>query len=325
MYTDIKKWYGAKDVEDDGKAFEGWDKDPYPPFPERLPLDHPVYNTTYELPITPAETPPDLLPTPSISPTTEFVVVNEPWSHKYQETGIVIGNAKPHCCRDPKQRPTVHAIATSNGRLMANIPAKYANSTKKLNGDVLIALSDVDFIPSLEKIPFGEQRQKAIWDALLEAHDAKRRLGSADEGDFSQRIIEEGVVIGHAKPDCCRNPTTPPIVRAMLNSTGAVISFIQAKDSKRSFKSGMAQIHLRDVDYTEHLASVPLSRRSKVIKGMILERKDAKDQGAKETKEKEAGEEKVKKTLKGNEQKGDVKVRDKEELMVDVESKESIA
>jgi hypothetical protein len=97
--------------------------------------------------------------------------------------------------------------------LLAYIPAKHGNSTKKLNGDVLIALKDVDFTNSFDKIPFGEQRQKAIWDALLDAQDNKRKQNNADEGEFTQRIVEEGVVIGYAKPECCRNPNTPPIVR----------------------------------------------------------------------------------------------------------------
>jgi hypothetical protein len=73
----------------------------------------------------------------------------------------------------------------------------------------------------------------------------------------------------------------------MLNSVGAVISFIQAKESKRSVKSGMAQIHLREVEYLEDLASVPLSRRSKIIKGMILEKKKAKNQVAKKEEQNE--------------------------------------
>jgi hypothetical protein len=249
------------------------------------------------------------------------VTVDESESRKHRETGIIIGHAKAHCCRDSKQRPTVHAIATNNGRLIAYIPAKHANSTK-LNGDVLIAFKDVDFNNCFDTIPFGEQRQKAIWDALLDAQDTKRKRNSADEGEFTQRIMEEGVVIGHAKPEYCRNPNTPPIVRAMLNSVGAVISFIQAKESKRSIKSGMAQIHLREVDYLENLASVPLSRRSKTIKGMILEKKEAKDQVAKEEeKNEEEGQEKSKRRRLEKEDKGNVDIGNKDELMMNVDSK----
>lgn len=208
-------------------------------------------------------------------PSEGYVTVDESNSRKHQETGIIIGCAKPHRCRDPTLRPIARAIASRDEKVCTYIPAKHANNATKQTGGVLIALKDIDFDSTFEHIPFGENRQQVIFDAVLEnnnvKHEAQDSTNKLDK--VAERIMKEGIIIGHAKPERSRDPADPPVVRAMLNSVGAVISFIPAKDSRRTSTRSMAQIDLRNVDYVQELRDVSVREMSKVIKRMILEKR----------------------------------------------------
>ena len=191
----------------------------------------------------------------------DFVVIDDTDSRKHREDGIIIGHAKTNCCRDPKKRPAARAIlAQGGGRVVAYVVAKHTFSESK--GSVPISLEDIDFVARFNTFAFGEERRQAIVDALLASNDSLLTDG----------IMQEGVVVGHAKPERSRHSANPPIVRAMLNSVGAVMCFIEAKESRKGQTKGMAQIHIRDVNYIAELAAVSVSKRGKAIKAMILEK-----------------------------------------------------
>lgn len=202
----------------------------------------------------------------------DFVVIDDTDSRKHREDGIIIGHAKRNCCRDPKKRPAARAIlAQGGGRVVAYVVAKHTFSESK--GSVPIPLEDIDFVARFNTFAFGEERRQAIVDALLASNDAKREQNASSHGSLlTDGIMQEGVVVGHAKPERSRHSANPPIVRAMLNSVGAVMCFIEAKESRKGQTKGMAQIHIRDVNYIAELAAVSVSKRGKAIKAMILEK-----------------------------------------------------
>ncbi|KAF2024659.1 hypothetical protein EK21DRAFT_117569 [Setomelanomma holmii] len=83
--------------------------------------------------------------------------------------------------------------------------------------------------------------------------------------------MDEGIVIGHARRDSCRNPDKPPIVRASLNRVGAVCAYIPAEDSIRSLVKGRASIPLDKVVFIPELHVLPTYKRLEALKEMILD------------------------------------------------------
>jgi hypothetical protein len=153
-------------------------------------------------------------------------------------------------------------------------------------------MKDVDYTPELAVIPFGEHRSKAI-KKLIEVnnatHDAQRTSSldfeaapgeepnAIEEHDVitiddsqHQRLRQEGIIIGVAKPHFCRVSHERPVVRAMLNTRNAVIAFIPGKYAKVLNRelTGEVQIPMKDVDYGRELADLSFSE----IVGMVRER-----------------------------------------------------
>jgi hypothetical protein len=275
------------------------EEDPYPPFPTSLPEDDPLFAApTVNRPATAKGT----IPTPTSGP----VTIDDAASHRLCETGIIIGRALPQACHDPNLRPTVRAFINKVGSLVAYIPGIYAKR-KVSKGDVQIAMKDVDYTPELAVIPFGEHRSKAI-KKLIEAsnatHDAQRTSSldfeaapdeepnAVEEHDFitiddsqHQRLRQEGIIIGVAKPHFCRVSHERPVVRAMLNTRNAVIAFIPGKYAKVLNRelTGEVQIPMKDVDYGRQLADLSLSEivdmvRERLVKKGEKMRKEAEEE-----------------------------------------------
>jgi hypothetical protein len=270
---------------DDG--FDTWDLDPYPPFPDALPLETPIDGPNYApstnklpLPHTNSQT------TPSSMPATEIITIHDSNTTRYLDNGIIIGRAKPECCRDPKVRPVARAILNSRGSVYVYICGKYAKRTLAAEL-VQIGIKDVDFSEEFEKAPSEEKRLLAIRHRLQEKLAIKQQLNATDICTTSNlpsspstkksrpcrptTVEGEGIIIGRAVPASCRNPEEPPIVRATLNSVGAVIAFIPAEDSLRPFAKGKAQLQMKNVIFTEEFAALDVSTRSKVIREKIQE------------------------------------------------------
>jgi hypothetical protein len=184
--------------------------------------------------------------------------VTEEAIRRHQESGIIVGRAKPYCCLDPKVRPHVRVIFNSKGSLMGYIFGKYAKR-RVSKGDVQISLKHVDFNEEFEKVPAGEPRLKAIRHELQAKLAVQRQRATiayaasptptmtSTPGPFEpesgaevtiiddsrhQRLREEGIIIGVAKPAFCRAPHKRAVVRAMLNSTKSVIAFVPGKYTK---------------------------------------------------------------------------------------------
>lgn len=216
--------------------------------------------------------------------TPAVITVDDSDTTKHLDTGIIIGRAKSHCCRDPHIRPVVRAILTSKGAVCAYVCSKYAKrlTTK---GDVQISMKDVDYSSEFEKAPFGEKRTMAIRHQLqaklaTRLQTAETSLsplrgplpaGLGHDGTKThQTVMEEGIIIGHARPDSCRNPEKPPVVRASLSKVGAVVGYIPAEDSLRPFAKGRAQIPLNKVDFVLEFELLPAWKRPEAIKELIL-------------------------------------------------------
>jgi hypothetical protein len=85
-----------------------------------------------------------------------------------------------------------------------------------------------------------------------------------------QTVMPDGIVIGHAKPDHCRDPQNRPPVRAALNKVGSVVAYIPAEDSLRSFSKGRAQLQMVNVCFSEEFEALPAWSRIPTIKERIL-------------------------------------------------------
>jgi hypothetical protein len=272
--TDKSKWYAAKGGGDDGNRSEDWNKDPYPPFPTTL-IDNDRTSS------------PDMnaVPAPAASetralPTTiaDFVLIDDGQSQRHLDQGIIIGRAKAHCCRDSNVRPVVRAILAKDSAVYAYMSGKYAKRTVK-KGDVQIPMTEVDYIKEFSSISCTEKRQKAIKHAIKAKLASKQfdviepTLGSTEKSDTSSGYMlkeHDCLIIGRAKPDICRDPENPPVVRAMLNAVGAVIPFMAGKESLKRCPSGRAQVSLEKIDFVEEFASIATWKRSTAIKEKIL-------------------------------------------------------
>jgi hypothetical protein len=73
-----------------------------------------------------------------------------------------------------------------------------------------------------------------------------------------QRLRHEGIIIGVVTPHWCCVPHERPVVRAMLITRNAAISFTPAKYTKGLRVEGEVQIPVKDVDYGTELAALPL-------------------------------------------------------------------
>jgi hypothetical protein len=312
------QWYTLKEMED--ADFEDWDKDPYPPFPETLPKGTPLARPA----ITPSAAADGLcspssesrsstqasVPAPSAP---EIVTVDDTTSSRLLEIGIVVGRARPHCCRDPNVRPIVRAILNSKGSVYVYMPHKYAKRAGT-KGDVQIATKDIEFSKEFAAAISDEQRLMAI------RHQLQAKLALKWQSSVLELIHpstykrkrphrhktaeDECSIIGRAKPGVCRDPKNPPLVRARVDAKNAVIPFIPGNESLRPHASDRTTISFENVEWLEHFASMPTASRSKVIREMIAgkveEKKKAEGQQEEEGKHHEA--------------------RDDEELLVDLDS-----
>ncbi|KAF2024660.1 hypothetical protein EK21DRAFT_117570 [Setomelanomma holmii] len=135
----------------DNDDLNEWDLDPYPPFPERLPAEDISLDSWFTSSSRNSQTPLPIIAAP------EVITIDESDTTRHLDTGMIIGCAKPHCCRDPNIRPVVRAILNSKGAVCGYLCGKYAKrlATK---GDIQISMKDIDFSEDFEKAPFGEKR-----------------------------------------------------------------------------------------------------------------------------------------------------------------------
>jgi hypothetical protein len=279
----------VKDGGDDGGKFEDWNKDPYPPFPERLSPEAVTDRYTVTPPTVldniPIPAIPKIsLPTPPIS---EVITVEDSGSDKRLDKGLLIGSAKPDCCRDPNVHPVARASFSSKGSLCVYIQSKYAKR-ETTTGHIQITLKDVDFFKKFEQIPAGEKRVAAIRHQLQAKLAAQRTektpvIDQEPTIDLTPDSVEQKItpshplqdedeypVIGRAKPHLCLDPKNPAIVYAMLNAVGAVVAFIPGQESVKRRKSGRSRISFENIEFSEDLASLGILRRSAVVKERIL-------------------------------------------------------
>jgi hypothetical protein len=308
--------------------FEDWNKDPYPPFPEILPKDTPLARPA----ITPSAAA-DGLCSPSLESRSstqasvpalsapEIVTVDDTTSSRLLEIGIVVGRAKPHCCRDPSVRPIVRAILNSKGSVYVYMPHKYAKRAGT-KGDVQIATKDIEFSKEFVAATSDEQRLMAIRHQLraklalkrqskersvlelIPPSTYKRKRPHRYKTTIRTTDEDECPIIGRAKPGVCRDPKNPPLVRARVDARNAVIPFIPGNESLRLHASDRTPISFENVEWLEHFASMSTASRSKVIREMIAEKAEEK------------------KKVEGQ-QEGEAKrheARDDEELLVDLDS-----
>jgi hypothetical protein len=230
----------------------------------------------------------------------EITTVDDTDSDRQLDTGCIIGRALPKCCRDPNLRPVVRAFLNKVGSVVAYIPGKYAKRTVG-KGDVQISMKDVEYTEELGKIPFGLKRTTAI-KAKLEVKNAPVPLERVDPllptstppsyapseknqtGEFitiddcqSQRLLLEGIVIGHPKPYICCEPDKRPLVRAILDTRNNVMAFAPAKYIITGQNRRDAQVAMKDVDFAKEFAEIPPSRMSDAIRKRIQEKKVEKE------------------------------------------------
>ncbi|KAF2818469.1 hypothetical protein CC86DRAFT_157853 [Ophiobolus disseminans] len=284
------KWYNSKNLDDE--EFGEWELDPYPPFPQALPVRTRV-GSAVSTPSVDSNTSTFSGLIPSLSPTPEVVTVDECKSAQHLEGGIVIGTVKENHCRDPNIRPVVRAILNTKGAVCGYIDGKYAKR-KVTKGHVQISMKDVDFYHEVAKLPHGEKRLMAIRHELQRKLAIKRQPSGAsslmprgllpthtssaaetpqlinDGTKTHQTVMPEGIIIGHARPQNCRDPQNPPVVRASISRIGAVVAYIPANDSLRPFAQGRAQLQMSHVVFSEEFAAFSFPERSKAIKEKIL-------------------------------------------------------
>ncbi|KAH7072257.1 hypothetical protein BKA63DRAFT_65980 [Paraphoma chrysanthemicola] len=301
-------WEGSEGLQDtwyrtnedmDGDDLNEWDLDPYPPFPETLPEEDVNVSSIFTASVRSSQT---SLP-PKRAPTPEVITVDDSDTTKYLDTGIIIGRAKSHCCRDPNVRPVVRAVLNSKGSVCAFICAKYAKRSSQ-KGDVQISMKDVDYSPDLEESPFGEKRTMAIRHKLqaklaiqrqcagLSPSPLRNLLPAKVFGDATrtyQTVMDDGIIIGHARPDSCRYPDKPPIVRASLNRVGSVMAYIPAEDSLRPLTKGRAQIPLTKVSFVQEFEVLSPAKRPEAIKDIILAKAGEKPRESEEKQVDERG------------------------------------
>lgn len=293
-----------------------------PSTPAITPSANPPLRSTYKVivkadvsqPSIPAATPPAPLPCKPVTKPT----VTEEAIRRHQESGIVVGRAKPHCCLDPKIWPPVRVIFNTKGVLIGYISGKYAKR-RVSKGDVQIALKDVDINDEFEKVPAGEQRLKAI------RHEVQAKLAvqrqhlpgqpiaaltpkpmptmtpalmlsarsspSTDRDpvpkDYArshQTVMEEGIIVGHAKSNSSRNARKPPVACASLNSKGALVAYIPAKGSIKPVLRGTVKLPLLNIDYTEEFAAMSGKERMGAMKERILQKMIVRKAGLKSEK-----------------------------------------
>ncbi|KAL6708087.1 hypothetical protein ACN47E_003521 [Coniothyrium glycines] len=151
------------------------DADPYPPFPEAIPFS------------TPAPSPRAVASScaPTVHTQQEIITVDDTDNRRHLETGIIVGRAMPHLCRDPNVRPAVRAILNKVGAVIAYMPGKH--TLRNVNkGDVQINAKDIEYSTELNRIPYGEQRIAAI-KAKLEAK-AQAQIGSVQQAALDASI-----------------------------------------------------------------------------------------------------------------------------------------
>lgn len=107
--------------------------DPHPPFPESVPPKFDAFFPKIEA-----------TPTNKVSGTNgmkpEVTTWDEHSDSRYALSGVFIGCALPHCCRDQHDRPRAHAIVNNLGSVVAYIPARY--SIRNVNkGEILISVN----------------------------------------------------------------------------------------------------------------------------------------------------------------------------------------
>jgi hypothetical protein len=268
--------------------FDEWDRDPYPAFPEALPEALPT-NVPDDLPGALSFAKMDKNYTPHSSQingrtshatpsTPEVITVNDSNNSRHLDTGIIIGRAKPDCCRDSNVRPLARAVLKGGRSVCVFIPSEYAK--RKVNTrDIQITMDDVEFSKAYETIKSDEKRTMAIRRHLEAKHGERsvpnsmppRTVTKKRKRDQPLPAEEEGPIIGHAKPGTCRFPKHPAIVRATVNKVGAVLAYISAEDSlKPGARSCRAQFQMDAVNFTEDLAALHFYSRAKVIKERVL-------------------------------------------------------
>ena len=227
--------------------------------------------------------------------TNEVVTVDDSCSKRLMDTGVIIGRAFPHCCQDPNVRPVVRAIVTKVGAIHAYIPAKYAKRTTNKLG-IQIAMSNIEYTAELDAIAYGEKRTKAIKAMMNEklasdqspptpnTHLSTVSLASTVSPDIPpvtktfeiidasqhQRLLERGIIIGSAKEHWCRLSHQCLMVRAMLNSSNAVMAYVPAQYANHPRTGREVQIPLHDVDFAKAFAGLPPLSISGAIKEQIL-------------------------------------------------------
>ena len=225
-------------------------------------------------------------------------------SAQHQEVGIAICRAKLHCCRDPKIQPVVYAVFASTGSLRAYMPGKQARRTV-INGDAQISLKDIDYDQAFTNVDTEEQRNIAIRHSLqaklaeqrqsvpglqsllpsfaLERKHARfpspsEALAPHDSSMNSRSTMGQGIIIGHAAANSCRDPSKPPPVWAALSSTGALCAYIPAKDSLRAYSRGCAQIDMEHVVFGAEYGDLSHTKRIERVKEVLRGTQKANDE-----------------------------------------------
>lgn len=144
------------------------------------------------------------------------------------------------------------------GSIVAYIDARYAKK-KIIKGDVVqISMREFDYSHEFARLPHGERRAMAIRHELQAKAAVKRQPYGARlvaQGLFTARkkdksstsktstdstkthrtVMAEGIIIGYARPDSCRDPLNPSAVRASISKVGAAVAYIPAEQSLRRF------------------------------------------------------------------------------------------
>jgi hypothetical protein len=309
----------------------------YPPFPETLPGE-----TIAGKPITPSMG--SNILSSARSPVAEVVTVGDTNTTKYLDTGIIIGRAKPECCHDPNIRPVARAVINSRGALCVYICGDYAKRGFQTEL-VQIGMEDVEFSEEFANAPSREKRLMAIRNRLKKISAAQHQPDvtssspladlppkkAAKRGRPSHPTVfeREGIVIGHAKPSSSRDPDNPPLVRATLNSVGAIIASISAAHSMTPhLRGGKARFQLGSVVYTEEFAAMRPWVRSRVIRERIQEQmtNGGSDEHGAEAEEVEGyvGVEEGSEPMNMDEKESLVDVEEKEESLIDSEDEETL-